>query len=89
VQQLAAPFSVSQGTISASYLAAGNEQLKPGVHTIRVYGRAEGSFIHLVFLRDLPLLWFEWSPVECLRSGVIPERWPRRGSRCRLRRCIG
>ena len=59
VQQLAAPFSVSQRTISASYLAAGNERLRPGSHVIRVYGRANGSFIHLVYLRDLPLLWFD------------------------------
>jgi len=59
VQQLASPFSVSQRTIAASYLAAGDESLRPGTHVVRVYGRAEGSFIHLFFLRDLPLLWFD------------------------------
>jgi hypothetical protein len=59
VQQLAAPFSVSQRTIAASYLAAGRERLTPGTHVVRLYGRAEGSFIHLVYLRDLPLLWFD------------------------------
>ncbi len=59
VQQLAAPFSVSQRTISASYVAAGDERLRPGKHLVRVYGRANGSFIHLVYLRDLPLLWFD------------------------------
>jgi hypothetical protein len=59
VQQLAAPSSVSGRTVTASYLAAGDARLKPGRHTIRVYGRAEGSFIHLVYFRDLPLLWFD------------------------------
>jgi hypothetical protein len=59
LQQLAAPFSVSGRTITASYLAAGSGRLKPGRHTVRVYGRAEGSFVHLVYLSDLPLLWFD------------------------------
>jgi hypothetical protein len=59
IQQLAAPFSVSSRTLTASYLAAGSERLAPGKHVIRAYGRADGSFIHLVFLRDLPLLWFD------------------------------
>jgi hypothetical protein len=59
VQQLLAPFSVSGRTISASYLAAGNERLRPGKHIVRVYGRADGTFIHLVYMRDLPLLWFD------------------------------
>jgi hypothetical protein len=59
VQQLAEPFSVSGRTIAASYLAAGSERLRPGTHVVRVYGRAEGSFVHLVYLRDLPLLWFD------------------------------
>jgi hypothetical protein len=59
IQQLAAPFSVSGRTLTASYLAAGKEHLAPGKHVIRAYGRADGFFIHLVFLRDLPLLWFD------------------------------
>jgi hypothetical protein len=59
VQQLAAPFAVSQRTIAASYLAAGNDRLRPGSHVVRVYGRADGSFIHLALLRDIPLVWFD------------------------------
>lgn len=59
VQQLAAPFAVSQRTIAASYLAAGSNRLRPGPHVVRVYGRADGSFIHLVLLRDIPLVWFD------------------------------
>lgn len=58
VQQLVSPFSVSQRPITASYLAAGANALAPGLHTIAVYGRADGSFVHLAYLRDLPLVWF-------------------------------
>ena len=59
LQQIKAPSGDSQRTISASYLAAGNNRLTPGSHTIQVYGRAEGSFIHIVLLRDIPLIWFD------------------------------
>jgi hypothetical protein len=59
VQQLAPPSTISQRTISASYLTAGNERLPPGPHTVQLYGRADGSFLHLVYYRDLPLLWFD------------------------------
>lgn len=58
VQELRAPFSVSQRTISASYLTAGKRALRPGRHIVRLYGRADGSFIHLTLSRDIPLLWF-------------------------------
>jgi hypothetical protein len=59
LQQLAMPFSVSQRTLSASYLAAGSRALKPGPHTIRAFARVDGQFIHLVVPRDLPLIWFD------------------------------
>jgi hypothetical protein len=59
LQQIKAPSGDSQRTISASYLAAGSNRLTPGSHTIQVYGRAEGSFIHIVLLRDVPLIWFD------------------------------
>lgn len=59
IQDLRAPFSVSQRTISASYLAAGKLALRPGRHVVRVYGRADGDFLHLTLSRDLPLIWFD------------------------------
>jgi hypothetical protein len=58
-QELRAPSSVSQRTISASYLAAGKLALRPGRHKVRVYGRADGDFVHLTLSRDLPLVWFD------------------------------
>jgi hypothetical protein len=59
VQQLKFPNSQSQRTISASYLAAGARALKPGKHTVEVYTRADGSFLHVVLVHDLPLIWFD------------------------------
>jgi hypothetical protein len=59
IQQLAAPFSVSQRTISASYLATGAGALAPGQHTIRTFARCDGQFIHMTLVRDLPLVWFD------------------------------
>jgi hypothetical protein len=59
VQELRAPSGVSQRTISASYLTAGKLALRPGRHVVRVYGRAEGDFVHLTLSRDLPLIWFD------------------------------
>ena len=59
LQQLAAPSGESGRTITASYLAAGNAHLRPGRHTIRVYAKADGAFIHLAYLRDVPLVWFD------------------------------
>jgi hypothetical protein len=59
LQQLATPFSVSQRTLCASYLAAGTHALTAGQHTIRAYARADGKFIHLVLPRDLPLIFFD------------------------------
>jgi hypothetical protein len=59
VQQLAMPFSVSQRTLTASYLATGGHALAPGPHTIRAFARVDGDFIHLVVPRDLPLIWFD------------------------------
>jgi hypothetical protein len=59
IQELSAPSSVSQRTISASYLAAGSHRLRPGRHTVEVYARIDGSFAHLALARDLPLVWFD------------------------------
>jgi hypothetical protein len=59
IQQLAAPSSISQRTIAASYLAAGRHRLTRGRHTIEVHARVEGSFAHLVVFRDLPFVWFD------------------------------
>jgi len=58
-QQIAAPSGVSERTVSASYLSAGANTLKPGWHTVRLYGHADGSFAHLTLVRDIPLLWFD------------------------------
>ncbi len=59
VQQLASPDSISQRTVSASYLSAGAGALPPGKHHVEVFGRADGSFIHLAMNKDLPLIWFD------------------------------
>jgi hypothetical protein len=59
VQRLASPFCESQRSISASYLAAGAGALSPGPHVVEVHGRADGDFIHLSLVRDLPLVWFD------------------------------
>jgi hypothetical protein len=59
LQQLAGPFVESGRTMSASYLAAGNQRLGAGKHVIRLYGRAAGTFLHLAYMRDVPLIWFD------------------------------
>jgi hypothetical protein len=59
VQKLAEPNVESQRTVAASYLAAGDGALPPGRHTVTVYGRADGQFIHLAMVRDLNLLWLD------------------------------
>jgi hypothetical protein len=59
LQDLASPSTISQRTISASYLAAGEQRLTPGKHTIAVYARVEGSFANVSLSRDIPLVWFD------------------------------
>lgn len=59
VQELVAPSSISQRTISASYLTAGERRLRPGWHTVRVFGHVSGSFFTVGLSRDLPLVWFD------------------------------
>lgn len=59
IQDLAAPSTLSQRTLSASYLAAGKQRLSPGRHTVAVYARVEGSFANVSLSRDLPLVWFD------------------------------
>lgn len=59
VQQLSEPSTISQRTISASYLAAGKRRLRPGKHEVKVYVRVQGSFAGVGLSRDLPLVWFD------------------------------
>jgi hypothetical protein len=59
LQRLSSPYCESQRSISASYLAAGSSALSPGDHVVSLYGRAEGTFLHLSLVRDLPLVWFD------------------------------
>jgi hypothetical protein len=59
VQELTPPSTISQRTISASYLAAGRHRLRPGKHTVKVYARAQGGFDAVSLSRDLPLVWFD------------------------------
>lgn len=56
VQELKYPHSESTRTLSASYLAAGANRLAPGTHTIQVIGQISGSFAHLAFTKDVPLI---------------------------------
>ena len=59
VQELVAPSTISQRTISASYLTADEHRLKPGWHTVQVIGHVRGSFFTVGLSRDLPLVWFD------------------------------
>jgi hypothetical protein len=59
LQRLSTPSGESGRTLAASYLAAGTKRLSPGPHVVRVYGSAEGRFLHLAYLRDVPLVWFD------------------------------
>ncbi|GGD72033.1 hypothetical protein [Paenibacillus nasutitermitis] len=59
VQQLASPNGDSQRTLTASYLAAGSGALSPGTHNVKVYARADGSFLHPSVVKDLQLIWFD------------------------------
>jgi hypothetical protein len=58
-QELAAPSTIGQRTISASYLTAGRHRLRPGKHRVKVHARVEGSFDSVALSRDLPLIWFD------------------------------
>jgi hypothetical protein len=53
------PYAVSERSICASYLAAGARALTAGRHEIRVFGRVDGSFLHLAMVADLPLVFFD------------------------------
>ncbi|GBF74265.1 hypothetical protein PA598K_02601 [Paenibacillus sp. 598K] len=59
LQQITAPNGDSQRTLTASYLSAGTEALSPGNHTVKVYARADGSFLHPSVVKDLHFLWFD------------------------------
>lgn len=53
------PHSVSTRTIGASYLAAGEQRLDTGCHSVRAVGKASGDFRNLSMNADVPLLWFD------------------------------
>jgi hypothetical protein len=59
LQQLKSPNCVSARMVAASYVSAGNNKLTPGPHTVRVYARADGNFIHVCGTNELPLIYFD------------------------------
>jgi hypothetical protein len=59
VQQLNAPNCVSARMIAASYVSSGNSKLAPGQHLVKVCASAQGNFIHLGVMNELPLLYFD------------------------------
>jgi hypothetical protein len=59
VQQLKYPNGQSARMLAASYLSAGNNRLTPGQHIVKVYARADGNFIHLSVMNELPLIYFD------------------------------
>lgn len=59
VQGYKKPNGDSSRTISASYLSSGNSALSVGKHTIKVYLKAEGNFMHIAHSLDLPLVYFD------------------------------
>lgn len=59
VQQLKFPNSVSQRTITASFLATGAQALSPGAHQIKSMIKVDGNFKHLSVHNDMPLMWFD------------------------------
>jgi len=59
VQELKYPSSVSQRTITASYLATGELSLSPGIHHIKSMIKIDGEFKHLSVHKDMPLMWFD------------------------------
>ena len=59
VQQLRDGRAISQRTCCTSYLAAGNQKLAPGDHTIELMAKAAGDFKHLSVHRECNLLWFD------------------------------
>lgn len=59
VQQIKSPNSVSARMIAASYVSSGNNKLSTGQHTVKVYAKADGKFIHLTGTNELPLVYFD------------------------------
>jgi len=49
----------SERTLTASYLAAGNNKLLPGIHKIKLYVKTYGNFKHLAVEQGIPLIWFD------------------------------
>ncbi len=58
-QPLEYPNSVSQRTITTSYLTTGENALSPGVHQIKSMIQVDGDFKHLSVHNDMPLMWFD------------------------------
>ena len=59
LQRTRSPNGDSQRSISASFLAAGENALRPGSHRIEVHTRAQGTFTYMSLVNDLPLVWFD------------------------------
>jgi hypothetical protein len=64
VQGIVAPWTASQRTLTASYLATGTKKLSVGTHQVQLWGNGtafQGSngFAHLSFTVDMPLMWFD------------------------------
>lgn len=64
MQRIADPLSISQRTLSSSYLATGAKALKPGIYRARVElavwsAPGENPLNNLDFRSDMPLLWFD------------------------------
>jgi len=49
----------SERTLTASYLATGNNKRAPGPHILKVYIKTHGNFKHLAVEQGVPLIWFD------------------------------
>jgi len=58
-QELRKGDTISQRTLSASYLASSDKRLAPGRHHVAAWIRAVGNFIHVSANKDLSLLYFD------------------------------
>lgn len=59
VQEFKHPNCDSSRTISASYLSSGVNKLSEGNHTVKVYLKATGSFKHIAYFQNLPLVYLD------------------------------
>jgi hypothetical protein len=59
LQRTRSPNGDSQRSISASFLAAGENAIRTGSHRIEVHTMARGTFTYMSLVNDLPLVWFD------------------------------